>query len=107
MIQDLKYYEQARAESRYHVFDFTGDLIDGAVLSSATATLTNPSGSAVTPAPTAAIDAVTNKVYVLVTGATHLATTGSYTLVCYPVVDNAASLNDETLAASRVIRVNL
>jgi len=107
MIQDLKYYEQAQAESRYHVFDFTADLIGGGVLLSATATLTSPTGSAVSPAPTASVDAANNLVYVLVTGATHLATLGDYRLTCLPLADNLGSLSNETLGASRVIRVNL
>lgn len=107
MIQDLKYYEQAQGETRYHVFDFSRDIITGATLLSATAVLTNPSGSAVSPAPTATIDAALGYAYVLVTGATHLASLGAYTLRCDAVADNLGSLSNETLSASRVIRVNM
>ena len=102
-MQDLRRYEQATTETRYHVFDFTDDLIAGGALTTATATLTKPDGTTATP--TAAVDVAANTVYVQVTSAM-LTLTGVYHLQCLATVDNAGTLSNETLEGMRTIIVN-
>lgn len=102
-MQDYKRYEQALAETRYHVFDFSADLIAGSVLTGATAEIRRPDGT--TAAPAASVDAVTNKVYVLVTSANLSGQTGTHHLSCRAVVDNAGALANETLEATRSLVV--
>jgi hypothetical protein len=95
-------YVQVKGEGKYHPFDFTNDLIEGATITGATALLTNPDGT------TEALSGVVVSspvVYVFLPAAEIASATGDYYVDVTATVDNAGSLVDETLKWRRHVHV--